>query len=343
MKHSTWLQNHTPTHALDGKTPYEMRHGKKPYLAGIQEFRTAAYMKDLDVGKLDPKARIGRFVGYDSESKGYRIYWPKQKSISVEWNVVFNVSDITLEEVNVPIPMDALAEGERDKVIQSPKLSPSSEKSDSQIEPENEHEVGEEPEKVPFPLENPPPEELAQEAPSTPVQCHAERLRDKPTQHPGFYKDQMARMAHLEAHATCQFMEEEVHDSVSISNESDDLDNVDLLPEFNAFTVFDALSSSIGSEPKMLDEVFNSLKANEWGATYKYELNQLKSMGAWEVVDLPEGEKVIPYQIIFKEKLDGEGKIQTYRVWIVAGGHKQIARKLYDETFTVAAKRLQFE
>ena len=61
-------------------------------------------------------------------------------------------------------------------------------------------------------------------------------------------------------------------------------------------------------------------------------------MGAWEVVDLPEGEKVIPYQIVFKEKLDGEGKIQRYRVQIVAGGHKQIARKLYDETFAVAVK-----
>ena len=295
-------------------------------------------MKDLDAGKLDLKACIGRFVSYDSESKGYRIYWPKQKSISVEQNVVFNMNDVTLEEDNVPIPMDALAEGERDKVIQSPKPSPSSEKSDNQTEPENKPEVGEEPEKVPFPSENPPSEDSAQEAPSTPVKCHAERLRDKPAQHPGFYKDQMARMAHLEAHATCQFMEEEVHNSVSTSNEPKDLDNVDPPPEFNAFTVFDALSSSVGSEPKMLDEAFNGLKANEWRATYEYELNQLKLMGAWEVVDLPEGEKVIPYQIVFKEKLDSEGKIQTYRVWIVAGGHKQIAGKLYNEIFAVAAK-----
>ena len=132
----------------------------------------------------------------------------------------------------------------------------------------------------------------------------------------------MARMAHLKAHATCQFVEEEVHNSASISNESNDLDDVNPPPEFDAFTVFDALSSSIGSEPKMLDKAFNGPKANEWQAAYKYELNQLKSMGAWEVVDLPEGEKVIPYQIVFKEKLDGEGKIQTYRVQIVAGGHK---------------------
>ena len=266
MKHSTWLQNRTPTRALDGKTPYEMRHGKKPYLAGIQEFRTAAYVKDLNAGKLDPKVHIGRFVGYDSESKGYQIYWPKQKSISVEWNVVFNASDVTLDEVDVPIPMDPLAEGERDKVIQSPKPSPSSEKPDNQTEPVNEPkpEVGEEPEKVPFPSENPISEDSSQDTPSTPVRHRAERLRDKPTQHPGFYKDQMSRTAHLEAHTACQFVEEDANDSASISNESDDLDDVNPPPEFDAFTIFDALSSSIGSELKTLDKAFNGPKANEW-------------------------------------------------------------------------------
>ena len=66
MKHATWLQNHAPAHAIDGKTPYEMQHKKKPHLAGIQEFRVAAYIKDL---------KVGQFVGYDSESKGYQIYW----------------------------------------------------------------------------------------------------------------------------------------------------------------------------------------------------------------------------------------------------------------------------
>ena len=186
------------------------------------------------------------------------------KSISVEQNVVFNTSDVTLEEENVPIPMDALAEGERDKVIQSPKLSPLSEKPDNQTEPENEPKVGEEPGKVPFPLGNPTSEDSSQDTPSTPVQRCAERLRDKPAQHPGFYNDQMARTAHLEAHTACQFVEEDVNDSASISNESDNLDDANLLPEFDTFTIFDALSSSVGSKPKMLDEAFNSLKANEW-------------------------------------------------------------------------------
>ena len=46
MNHSNWLQNHTPACAKKGKTPYELRHKKKPNLAGIQVFGITAYVKD---------------------------------------------------------------------------------------------------------------------------------------------------------------------------------------------------------------------------------------------------------------------------------------------------------
>ena len=78
MKHVTWLQNRTPAHAIDSKTPYEMQHKKKLHLAGIQEFRVTVYIKDLKAGRLNAHTKVGQFVGYDSESKGYWIYWPQK-------------------------------------------------------------------------------------------------------------------------------------------------------------------------------------------------------------------------------------------------------------------------
>ena len=78
MKQATWIQDRTPTCTNAGKSPYEMRHKKKPHLTGIQEFSAAAYVKDLKAGKLDSCAKVGRFVGYDQESKGYWIYWPQK-------------------------------------------------------------------------------------------------------------------------------------------------------------------------------------------------------------------------------------------------------------------------
>ena len=124
MLHATWLQNRSPAQALEGKTPYEMLNKKVPNLAGIQEFGATAYVKDLKAGKLDAHAKVGCFVEYDSESKGFRIYWPGERSVSVEQNIIFNKNDVWNEDGVVPVP-GPLSEGEKkaEKVIQYPKNS----------------------------------------------------------------------------------------------------------------------------------------------------------------------------------------------------------------------------
>ena len=97
-----------------------MQHKKQPHLAGIQEFGVAAYVKDLKAGKLDACAKVGQFVGYNSESKSYWIYWPQKRSITVERNVIFNESDVTANN-NIHITAgNAVDKGERDKVLQPP-------------------------------------------------------------------------------------------------------------------------------------------------------------------------------------------------------------------------------
>ena len=59
MKHVAWLKNRSPHHAPNGKSPYKMKHKKAPHLANICEFGTAAYVKDLKAGKLDPRTKLG--------------------------------------------------------------------------------------------------------------------------------------------------------------------------------------------------------------------------------------------------------------------------------------------
>ena len=88
MKHVEWVKERSPHHTLDGQTPYEMKYKKKPHLAGIHKFGAAAYVKDLKARKLDSRAQLGHFVGYDLESKGFHIYWPTKWSVMAEQNVV---------------------------------------------------------------------------------------------------------------------------------------------------------------------------------------------------------------------------------------------------------------
>jgi hypothetical protein len=47
---------------------------------------------------------------------------------------------------------------------------------------------------------------------------------------------------------------------------------------------------------------------------------------------------MIPYKEVLREKLGPTGEIESYRVRIVAGGHKQIEGENYTETFSAATK-----
>ena len=54
---------------------------------------------------MDSKVKKGNFVGFDNESKGYRIYWPEKKTVSVERDVYFN-KDEALRPSKVQIEGD---------------------------------------------------------------------------------------------------------------------------------------------------------------------------------------------------------------------------------------------
>ena len=55
-------------------------------------------MHDTSGSKLDGRAKEGRWVGIDEESRGHRIYWPGKRLVTVERSVRF-----VPDEVNVPL------------------------------------------------------------------------------------------------------------------------------------------------------------------------------------------------------------------------------------------------
>lgn len=122
MKHIEWLKERNLHCALDGNTSYEIKRKIKPHLEGIHKFGAAAYVKDLKARKLDSHTQLGRFVGYNLEPKGFRIYWPSKRSVMVEQNVVFNDSDMT---TTTSVITGNLSKGEKEKIIQVPETNTS--------------------------------------------------------------------------------------------------------------------------------------------------------------------------------------------------------------------------
>ena len=89
VSHAVWLKNRSPTRVLNGKTPHEALGLGKPDLSDLHEFGALVYVL-VEAGKLDPRGVEARFVGYDKERKGYRIYWPSKRIVTVERNLKFH-------------------------------------------------------------------------------------------------------------------------------------------------------------------------------------------------------------------------------------------------------------
>ena len=106
ISHYVWIRNRVPTRTLRyDKTPLEMATSTKPNLSGIHPWGCKAWVKRLDVGKLESRAEECRFVGFDSESKAFRVYWPGKNRVSIERDVYFNEKEV-LESDEVQIEGD---------------------------------------------------------------------------------------------------------------------------------------------------------------------------------------------------------------------------------------------
>ena len=92
---AAYILNKCPTKALQSITPYEAWHGRKPSIGHLLVFGCLAYalVPVQQRQKLDDKAVKCIFVGYSSESKGYKLYHPQSKRILVSRDVVF-VEDV---------------------------------------------------------------------------------------------------------------------------------------------------------------------------------------------------------------------------------------------------------
>ena len=287
MKHVVWIKNRYPHSALNGKSPYKMKHKKVPHLGNIHKFGTVVYVKDLKARKLDVCAKLGWFVIYNSESKGFHIYWPNKQSVTVEHDVIFNQEDIHTKNDHVVIPSDVLSEGEKDKVIQHPeKITKTNvEQPDQQIKQKSEPQNLKIPESshnsIPFPSS----EEPQQQAPD------------------GLETDLVIELNMGYGHRPCPAPDHYVRlnkgleAKLTMAEESNGNNNT--LPEEALFAAIGdmsvpllagfALGSLMGTEPGMLDEVLCTPRAKEWQNAYDYEIGQLTKLGTWDLVQLPAG------------------------------------------------------
>jgi hypothetical protein len=81
----------SPTKALNGRTPYEAWHGRKPMISHLRIFGCLVFAKELGhIGKLDDKSTPGVFIGYAEGLNAYRILDPGTQRVHTTRDVVFD-------------------------------------------------------------------------------------------------------------------------------------------------------------------------------------------------------------------------------------------------------------
>src|SRR5262245_17274173 len=298
--HMAWIANRAPTRSLGGKTPYEAKYKSKPNMSGVVPFGTRAWVKIVNAGKLEPRARLGYFVGFDNNSTGYRIYFPERRIVRVEREVTFDTTprdaiEIPIDEIpvlsNNPIArkeVDGNAGGEEAR--------------DIEIQGEQRREVDIEDEAVENGMDEGHAEEEEQQ------EGRVMRTRGANTQ-PGHYWNLAGRPRR--AHANLM---QSVQD-----------------------TLF-ALSSALETAPQTIQEAIAGPHANEWKEAWKAEIEQLINIGTWELVPRPKDKPVIPCREVLHEKHGPDGKVIRRKVRVAAGGHRQVEGINYTDTFASAAK-----
>ncbi|GJR34978.1 putative ribonuclease H-like domain-containing protein [Tanacetum coccineum] len=87
-----YTQNRSIIRLRNGKTPYELLHDKLPNLSFFHVFGALCYPTNdsKNLGKLQPKANIGIFIGYTPTKKAFQIYNRRTRQIIETFHVDFD-------------------------------------------------------------------------------------------------------------------------------------------------------------------------------------------------------------------------------------------------------------
>lgn len=91
VRTAIYLLNRAPTRSLDGVTPYEAWHGRKPAVHHLRTFGCTVHVKNIGPGitKLSDRSTPMVFVGYEEGSKAYRVHDPVSKKVRVTRDALF--------------------------------------------------------------------------------------------------------------------------------------------------------------------------------------------------------------------------------------------------------------
>ena len=300
---SVHIINRSPTATLHKTTPYEVYFGRKPDVSHFRVFGCDAYVHvaKKQRGKLDSKSQKMIFVGYNTVSKGYRLYDPQRREVVVSLDVVFD-EQVASDGVTMPQPSSM-----------TPNLPLLGD--DGELFPDLP------PEEVPPPAVPEADTEPVADLPSDSVETDVpmvrvpkwllDTLKDSGvTDYPPDWSEEglTRRSRRHPSSATAELLQ--VNYSLMSSIQKD-------------------------REPTSLRE---ALSLSRWKEAMQVELDSIERNETWTLVPRPPRRNVIGVKWVYKTKYKSDGSLDKHKARLVAKGYAQRPGVDFDETFSPTAR-----
>jgi hypothetical protein len=302
------------TLAVKGKTPYEAALGVKPDLSSMREWGEKCWVRVEKGNKLGGRVREGRWVGVDDESKGARVYWCDTKTVTVERNIYFDPTSVSVDRL----------EGE-----------------DWQFVKTTTDELTSTPTPI-FPTVATPPAQSEQIVSAPAKDEHEE---DEPcAKHTRKPSQRVLEILSGRAVSSSCPSDPIIAPGIQVSTavveepEGEETSDVLMADNFVEYAMVADMSEVEGLEPRSLAEAKRGPDWLFWEKAIFEELRTLEEAGTWELVDPPSGANIVGSKWVFRVKKDAAGHVVRFKARLVAQGFSQVPGVDYFDTFAPVAK-----
>ena len=100
-----------------------------------------------------------------------------------------------------------------------------------------------------------------------------------------------------------------------------------------SFLIHDGDPIELDEDPMTYMDALQRSDSERWLEAMKSKMESMEINSVWTLVDPPKGVKPIGCKWIFKRKWGADGKVETYKAYLVAKEYRQCYGIDYDETF----------
>lgn len=318
---AVYLLNRAPTKSVVGKTPYEAYYDRKPSVNHLRIFGCLAHVKVVKphLSKLADRSKQMVFIGYDMNTKGYRMFDPASRRVVVTRDAVFEEEKKWEWSRNPAAETQPVGDSFTVHYFSVPSSSDTTRQGD---------ELGErDSDAADFsdPFHSLPNE---QDQHLTPVTSTRTRAPVSSTPH---NPDEI-----FDGSASTEVLQPTTSEGSLLQGPRGDRDIKSL---YDATVPIELQYSGLCLLGEEEPSNFEEAKADPmWRRAMEEEISSIRKNETWKLVPVPNSHKPIGLKWVYKLKKDTQGRIVKHKARLVAKGYVQRQGVDFDEVFAPVAR-----